>query len=114
MSPLSSPVGRLRAIGLAEGLSFLVLLGVAMPLKYLAGEPLAVKVVGWAHGVLFIAYLAALGQTALTHRWSMFKVALGVIAALLPFGPFVMDRRLRSWASDVAVESGTGDAGNAA
>lgn len=114
MSPLSSPVGRLRAVGLAEGLSFLVLLGVAMPLKYLAGEPLAVKVVGWAHGVLFIAYLAALGQAALTYRWSLFKVAVAVVAALLPFGPFVMDRRLRSWASDAATPGAPGNVGDAA
>lgn len=100
---LSSPVGRVRAIGLAEGLSFLVLLGIAMPLKYLAGEPLAVKLVGWAHGVLFIAYLAALAQAALAHRWSMNRVAAGTLAALLPFGTFVLDRRLRTWDSETAL-----------
>jgi integral membrane protein len=47
-----------RTIGYAEGISLLVLLGIAMPLKYLAGYPLAVKYTGWAHGLLFVAYLA--------------------------------------------------------
>ena len=87
-------ISRLRRIGYAEGISFLVLLGVAMPLKYLAGVPMAVKVVGWAHGLLFISLLVALAQAKQRARWSVGYSALVVIAALLPFGPFVIDRRL--------------------
>jgi integral membrane protein len=92
---LKTPIGRLRAVGLLEGASFLVLLFIAMPLKYAAGMPLAVKLVGWAHGVLFMAYLLVLGHTASALRWSLLRVGAAIIAALLPFGPFVLDARLR-------------------
>ena len=50
----------LRILGNVEGVSYLLLLGVAMPLKYAFGLPLAVKIVGMAHGVLFLAYCALL------------------------------------------------------
>jgi integral membrane protein len=66
---LNTPLARLRAIGLVEGVSFLVLLLIAMPLKYLAGQPLAVKYVGWAHGVLFVLYLLAVLETWISRRW---------------------------------------------
>lgn len=90
-----SAVNRLRVIGWLEGVSFLVLLGVAMPLKYLAGMPEMVRIVGWMHGVLFVAFLAAVAQVARRLRWPYDRVAGAVAAALLPFGTFVLDRRLR-------------------
>jgi integral membrane protein len=90
----SSPIGRLRAVALVEGVSFLILLGVAMPLKYLADMPLAVRIAGWIHGLLFIAVLYLLMRAAAELGWSRRQVAVVVIAALLPFGPFVIDRRL--------------------
>jgi integral membrane protein len=92
---LKTPIGRLRAIGLIEGASYLVLLGIAMPLKYLAGVPMAVKVVGWMHGVLFILFCAALAQVFFTARWSVVRAGGVFIAALLPFGTFVIDGRLK-------------------
>ena len=61
---LRSPIGRLRAVGLAEGVSFLLLLGVAMPLKYAAGYPQAVRIVGWVHGLFFMGYCWTLFETA--------------------------------------------------
>ena len=73
----------------------MVLLGIAMPLKYLAGLPLAVKVVGWAHGLLFVVLLMVLGVVTYLARWPLRKAGVVVLAALLPFGPFVIDRRLR-------------------
>lgn len=88
-------VSRLRIIGLIEGVSFLVLLGVAMPLKYFAGLPQAVTVVGWAHGLLFIAFCVALTQAHQEARWTLWRTGSVLIAALLPFGPFVIDRGLR-------------------
>ncbi|MFD2513361.1 DUF3817 domain-containing protein [Pontibacter locisalis] len=91
---MKTPISRLRTIGIYEGISFLVLLGIGMPLKYMAGIPEVVKYVGWAHGVLFILYIAAVLQVTLVHRWSVAKVAVAVIASLLPFGPFVLDRKL--------------------
>ena len=92
---LSTPLGRLRAIGLLEGLSFLVLLGIAMPLKYLAGKPMAVSVVGMAHGVLFVLYVLAVGHVWLARRWPVEKAMLAVMAAVVPFGPFLLDGRLK-------------------
>ena len=90
----STPIGRLRLAGIVEGVSFLVLLGVAMPLKYFAGMPAAVKVVGWAHGVMFVLFCFALLHAKLAARWSLGRAAGVFVAALLPFGPFVIDRRL--------------------
>lgn len=90
----NTPIGRLRAVALAEGVSFLVLLGVAMPLKYLGGMPAAVKVFGWAHGVLFVLLIAVLVPTARIMRWPLSRSAGVVMAALLPFGPFFIDRGL--------------------
>ncbi|MBK7652568.1 MAG: DUF3817 domain-containing protein [Flammeovirgaceae bacterium] len=84
----------LRVIGLTEGISFLVLLLVAMPLKYYFNMPMAVKIVGWAHGVLFIAYLVVvlLCYRIMKWNWFGFMVALG--ASLIPAGTFWLDK---SW-----------------
>ena len=92
---LQTPLGRLRAVGYAEGTSFLVLLGVAMPLKYLAGLPEAVLVAGWVHGVLFVLYVLAVAQAASVLRWGRPRVLAALLASVLPFGPFVFDARLR-------------------
>jgi integral membrane protein len=92
---LKTSIGRLRAIGLIEGISFLLLMGVAMPLKYFAGLPQAVKIIGWIHGQLFITYSMVLLQTRLDAKWNAWRTATILVAALLPFGPFVIDGRLR-------------------
>ncbi len=92
---LSNPIGRLRLVGLFEGVSFLVLLGIAMPLKYAAGQPEAVKYVGWAHGGLFVLYLLALGHVSSETDWPLRKIAVAFFAAVVPFGPFILDRQLR-------------------
>jgi integral membrane protein len=92
-----NPVPFLRRVGRTEAVSFLLLLGIAMPLKYLAGQPLAVKIVGWAHGVLFVIFGLALLRVWITARWPFLRVVAVFIAALLPFGPFVIDRRMRAW-----------------
>lgn len=81
-------------IGKAEGSSFLVLLGVAMPLKYLAGRPEAVQVVGWIHGILFVLYVAALASARSARGWDLARTARLFVAAFLPFGPFVADASL--------------------
>jgi integral membrane protein len=93
---LRTPVGRLRALGMLEAVSFLILLGVAMPLKYLAGLPLAVKIAGLLHGLLFLAFCMVLLETQQAQKWPMRWTSVVLIAALLPFDPFVIDRRLRN------------------
>ena len=93
---LRTPIGRLRAIGLVEGVSFLLLLSVAMPLKYFAGMPAAVTAVGWLHGLLFITFCIALAQAHQEAKWTTWHSGTVLIAALLPFGPFVIDGKLRN------------------
>jgi integral membrane protein len=95
MNDRYAAIHHLRRIGMIEGVSFLILLGIAMPLKYLAGMPLAVKVVGWAHGLLFMVFLLALWRAKQSARWPLSSVAIVFLAALLPFGPFLIDGRLR-------------------
>ena len=91
---MKSGLSRLRLVGFLEGLSFLVLLLIAMPLKYAAGQPLAVRYVGMAHGVLFLLYLWALVPVALDYRWKPKTIALAVLASLLPAGPFVFEAKV--------------------
>ncbi len=92
---LSNPIGRLRLIGLIEGVSFLLLLFVAMPLKYAAGMPEAVKYVGWAHGGLFVLFIVALLHASAETSWSLTKIAGAFVASVIPFGTFVLDRHLK-------------------
>lgn len=91
---LATPLSRLRLVGFLEGLSFVVLLGIAMPLKYLADQPLAVRYVGMAHGILFLLYLLAIVPVALDYAWGKKRIALAVLASLLPLGPFVFDAKV--------------------
>ncbi|NQV51585.1 MAG: DUF3817 domain-containing protein [Flavobacteriales bacterium] len=85
---------RFLLIGRAEAISFLLLVLIAMPLKYMMDLPLMVKYVGWAHGVLFMAYMAQLIYVAVVLKWDVLKVIYGFIAALLPFGPFIFERSI--------------------
>jgi len=92
---LKTALGRLRLVGYAEGTSFLILLGIAMPLKYLADMPRPVRVVGMAHGVLWILYVLAIFQAQTSLKWPSARVFRGLAASVLPFGPFVFDAWLR-------------------
>jgi integral membrane protein len=94
MDRSKSPVRWLRWVGYWEGISFLALLGIAMPLKYFAGWPAAVRVVGMAHGVLFIAYVIAALYVARALGWTWRRTALVLVASLAPAGPFIVDARL--------------------
>ncbi|MCY1540614.1 integral membrane protein [compost metagenome] len=84
-----------RKVAVAEGLSYLLLLFVAMPLKYWAGMPLAVKYTGWVHGLLFMLYVICLIMAWQERKWSFGKAALIFTASLLPFAPFIVDKRLK-------------------
>jgi integral membrane protein len=84
-----------RIVSLAEGISLLTLLFIAMPMKYFMGLPEIVKVVGWIHGVLFMAYGVVLAVTHFRLRWP-FLFSLGaMVASVIPFGAFVLDKQLR-------------------
>lgn len=86
----------LRKAGLAEGISFLVLLLIAMPLKYFFNQPMAVKFFGWIHGLLFVIFIA-LAFAYKEERNKPFKwFVLAGIAALVPLGTFWFDRLLKN------------------
>ena len=85
----------LRKAGIAEGISFLVLLGIAMPLKYFFKLPMAVKICGWAHGILFVTFLF-LAWEVKTDRNKSFKwFATAFLAAIIPTGTFFFDKKLK-------------------
>jgi integral membrane protein len=79
----------------AEGISYLLLLGIAVPLKYLAGYPQPVRIIGMAHGVLFVLYIllafAVMEKYQKSIRWFM----LAFILSLIPFGTFYLERTMK-------------------
>ena len=84
----------LRQLALVEGISTLILFLVAMPLKYLAGMPLAVTIAGSIHGFLFVALVLMLFVAIWKVPISPRLAAVGVAAAIVPGGPFLLERRL--------------------
>ncbi len=95
-------IRNLRVVGIAEGISFLVLLCIAMPLKYYAGIPEVVKFVGWAHGLLFILYIIAVLLAIKPMRWGGLSVLIALAASLIPLGTFVLDRSLKKREAELA------------
>ncbi len=84
-----------RWVAFLEGLSFVLLLFVAMPLKYWAGLPLAVRIVGGVHGLLFVAFIGAMFRAAVERDWPPRRWGLALFSSLVPFGTFVFDRSLK-------------------
>jgi integral membrane protein len=91
----NTSIGKLRLAGITEGISFLLLLFVAMPLKYFANLPEGVKITGWIHGLLFILYILALVNVKFTQGWSFMRTLIALVASLIPFGTFILDTQLR-------------------
>ncbi len=91
----ATTMGRFRLIAVLEGISYLVLLFIAMPLKYFAGLPDAVKYVGWAHGLLFVLFGIFLLLVWIKYKWSFGKTTVAFVASLLPFATFVLDKKLK-------------------
>ena len=82
-------------MGYLEGTSFLILLCIAMPLKYMMGIPEVVTYVGMAHGGLFIAYILVLMTAASKIKMPIWALPAGVAGSFLPFGPFIFDHLLK-------------------
>ncbi|SKB42949.1 DUF3817 domain-containing protein [Daejeonella lutea] len=89
----NTPLSRFRLIAFLEGCSFL-LIGLTMILKYKYAMPGPNYVVGMAHGLLFILYIALLLHVAYVYKWSYWKVGLSFLASLIPFGTFYADKKL--------------------
>jgi integral membrane protein len=87
-------LGRLRLLAFIEGVSFLVLLFITMPLKYVFNHPEPNKTFGLVHGLLFILYVLAVIQVKIEHNWNLRKTLLALLASVIPFGTFWADRKL--------------------
>lgn len=79
-------------VGHAEGISFLLLLGIAMPLKHFYNMPKAVTVVGMIHGMLFIAFVYMLYRMYDDQKWSVMKCAKAFLLSIIPFGTFFLNK----------------------
>ena len=86
---------RFRMIGITEGISFLVLLLIAMPLKYIFKIPEAVKIMGWVHGALFITFIYFAFEVMGTFKKNIGWFAKAFAAAIIPCGTFIFDRQLK-------------------
>ena len=100
MLRFDSPAAHLRSVAFLEGLSYVLLLFLAMPLKYLAEMPMAVRVVGSLHGALFVWLAILVLRGMLRRRRSLAWGTKIMIASLLPFGTFAIDGQLRQEVRD--------------
>lgn len=95
MNLIKTPIGRLRVVSILEGLSYLLLLGIAMPMKYAADRPEAVRVLGSLHGLLTILFVVAVLHAWVARRWSLLRVVGILVASVVPFGALWIEARLR-------------------
>jgi integral membrane protein len=95
MFRLTSPLGRLRLLGLAEGLSLLILVGIAVPIKYVGHNPTLVRAMGPVHGLLFLLYVLNTLRVGVEYGWRFQQTTWKVLlACLMPFGTFYVDHRI--------------------
>jgi integral membrane protein len=89
---IKTSLGRLRIIAFTEGVSYLILLFVAMPLKYIWGQPAAVKNFGSIHGLLFVLYILYVFLCKIEYRWTLKKTLVLLGISIIPFGNFYADK----------------------
>jgi integral membrane protein len=89
-------INRFRYVALAEGISYLILLGVAMPLKYFADMPKAVSLTGMLHGILFVAFIVCSFEVMGMMKKSFLWLIKAMIASIIPFGTFWLDKQLKN------------------
>lgn len=86
-------VKHIRKVAFFEGLSLLALFFIAMPIKYLLGEPLPVRIVGMLHGILFLMFIYAATMAAGEQKWPKKQLWLAYISSFLPFGAWWFEQR---------------------
>ncbi len=91
-----SSLALLRAVSLAEGVSFLVLLYYAIYHKRILGEADAIRIPGMIHGVLFLLFCLALAHVWIDRKWPLRKTAFAFVCSLVPLMPFYLERRLKA------------------
>ncbi len=89
---IKTSLGRLRIIAFTEGVSYLILLFVAMPLKHIWGQPSAVKNFGSVHGLLFVLYILYVFLCKIEYRWTLKKILILLGISIIPFGNFYADK----------------------
>jgi integral membrane protein len=94
---MTDPLPWLRRTSITEAISYLVLLGIAMPLKYAYGQPLAVRIFGAIHGALFLVLTWLLVKAYFDRGWPRGRLLLIFAASLVPLWPFFLDRHVRHW-----------------
>ena len=97
---MTTDLQRLRVLSLMEGLSYILLLTVAMPLKYLFAIPIAVKITGMLHGTLCLGLILAILKAQFQYKWKSSFSILIFLASLLPLGAFFMDHQLKALQQD--------------
>ena len=94
-SYFQTAIGRLRLIGMLEGVSLLLLVFIAVPLKYFFGHPEFVRVIGMCHGILFIAFVYAAFSVASENDWKFKGITWKlIVASVIPFGTFYVDKKI--------------------
>lgn len=89
---MPSEVKQFRVVSALEGISYLVLVGIGMPLKYLAGAPEVVQIAGRVHGGLFVLFVIALVRAVIAASWPWSRAARLFALSLVPFGALLIDR----------------------
>ena len=84
-----------RIIAFLEGLSYILLLFVGVPLKYIGNDVTLVKMLGMPHGFLFMAYIAFVIVLTFDNTWFKKHFILITLASIIPFGTFIVEHKLR-------------------
>ncbi len=92
---LNSALIRFRIISAIEGLSYLILVFIAMPIKYLGENPIYVKIFGMIHGILFILFIISLFEVKTRDRWYTGFMFQMFVLSLIPFGVFIIESRVK-------------------
>jgi integral membrane protein len=82
-----------RVVSILEGLSYIVLLFIAVPIKYLGGDESYVKLLGMPHGLLFVGYIALAFLIKKSLKWDSKTFLLVLTASVIPFGTFYIDKK---------------------
>lgn len=90
---MDNSIKAFKLISILEAISFLVLLLIAMPLKYIWEMPEMVRIVGMAHGILFVLYVMGAYWMFEKLNWSFKTLMIVVLCSILPFGPFYADKK---------------------
>ena len=82
-----------RIVALLEGTSYILLLFIATPIKYISGNPEYVKLLGMPHGLLFMGYIILAFMLKKDMKWTTKQFGLILLASIIPFGTFYIDRK---------------------